>query len=339
MAGPQRGAWVGVHLFLDGERGEVASSGDRVLREVVGPLVRELAAAGALARYFFIRYAEGGPHLRLRLQPPGEHGDAIAAALARHAHLEPEQGDEAGPFRPSRHPVLRLVRRVAYRPEIWRYGGERGVEVSEDLFHLCSEVALELVATGEPPPPPVRAAHAVLALTVLLHAFCRDRATAVEQAQAYSREWVASMDPGAAEPLAHQRAWQRAFELNADRQPPALREAVATLWSALDAGDTDGAPQPLARLYHGAVRIRQQLEELTAAGGLADPDGPLGAWQDVRRLLVSSYVHMMSNRLGITTFQEAFTGRMLARFLEPVAVFPPTREGGSHAQEDRAQSG
>ncbi|MBK9035332.1 MAG: lantibiotic dehydratase [Myxococcales bacterium] len=43
------------------------TTADRVLREAVAPVVRAALASGAARRWFFIRYADPQPHLRLRL--------------------------------------------------------------------------------------------------------------------------------------------------------------------------------------------------------------------------------------------------------------------------------
>uniref|UniRef100_UPI00278BC8A2 lantibiotic dehydratase C-terminal domain-containing protein n=1 Tax=Streptomyces venezuelae TaxID=54571 RepID=UPI00278BC8A2 len=70
-ATPRRTAWTAWHLHL----GTTARSAhDRVVTDVIGPTIRELDPG---TPWFFIRYWQSGPHLRLRV------GDLDEAARAR----------------------------------------------------------------------------------------------------------------------------------------------------------------------------------------------------------------------------------------------------------------
>ena len=53
-------SWLSLHFFHHGDL-------DRLLVECVGPLVLALKREGAIAESFFLRYWNGGPHIRLRL--------------------------------------------------------------------------------------------------------------------------------------------------------------------------------------------------------------------------------------------------------------------------------
>ncbi|MEU7703623.1 lantibiotic dehydratase C-terminal domain-containing protein, partial [Streptomyces sp. NPDC039028] len=70
-------AWTAWHLHL----GTTARSAhDRVVTDVIGPTVRELAPG---TPWFFIRYWQSGPHLRLRVGDLDEAARTrVAAALA-----------------------------------------------------------------------------------------------------------------------------------------------------------------------------------------------------------------------------------------------------------------
>ena len=82
---------------------------DRVLVELVAPLIRELRADGAIKHWFFIRYDEGGWHMRLRLR--GE-------ARTLWTQVAPRTLAASSSMRG-------LVHRIAldtYDPEVERYG-------------------------------------------------------------------------------------------------------------------------------------------------------------------------------------------------------------------------
>lgn len=60
--------WLALHIFCRGDQ-------DSVIVDLIFPTLRRLRTGRWLARYFFIRYWNGGPHLRVRmqcLQPVGE---------------------------------------------------------------------------------------------------------------------------------------------------------------------------------------------------------------------------------------------------------------------------
>lgn len=107
---------------------------DDLLTERVAELVAPLLAAGAVDRWFFIRYADPAPHLRIRLHAAnpdwrsdvlqhtlGWAGTLIDASLASDAALG------------------------SYDREIERYGGPEAIDWMEELFFADSEVALSLL--------------------------------------------------------------------------------------------------------------------------------------------------------------------------------------------------
>ena len=68
--------WLSLHVFLsDPVRTE------RYLRERLHPAIQRWRADRLLDRWFFIRYWEGGPHLRIRLAGPIAENEAHATAV------------------------------------------------------------------------------------------------------------------------------------------------------------------------------------------------------------------------------------------------------------------
>ncbi|MBZ4323279.1 lantibiotic dehydratase [Streptomyces huiliensis] len=127
---------------------------DELLAAHLPPLLRAVDAH--VDHWFFIRYRDPEPHLRLRF-----HGEAKALAthvlpeLARHVRDLQDAG------------LVREMTLDAYMPETDRYGGPGVLPHAERLFHLDSRsVLLQLAARrgGPPPPDAVLAAanHAVL---------------------------------------------------------------------------------------------------------------------------------------------------------------------------------
>ncbi len=110
------------------------STGDRVLREAIAPVVREVMAAGDADRWFFIRYRDPEAHVRVRF-----HGDP--ARLAN--KVLPALRGAVAPLLDGG--VARKLVLDAYDREIERYGGDRGIDLVEDMFWRDSEAILGIV--------------------------------------------------------------------------------------------------------------------------------------------------------------------------------------------------
>ncbi|MEU7606454.1 thiopeptide-type bacteriocin biosynthesis protein [Streptomyces sp. NPDC041003] len=120
--GTAAGTWQSHHLFLHSSTEDT----DRFLVRDAAPLLDGLVAAGEATDWFFIRYGEDGPHVRIRVRTTGQLPE-LPDLLARGARQVPAV---PGPW-PSRHGEIRAV---PYVPETRRYGGPRSLPVAEAVF-------------------------------------------------------------------------------------------------------------------------------------------------------------------------------------------------------------
>jgi thiopeptide-type bacteriocin biosynthesis protein len=120
--------WLYAKLFLG------RSTADAVLREVLGPVTREVQASGAVDSWFFLRFSDPHWHLRVRF-----HGDprrlTTEVVPALEAAIAPLLADRR----------LWRMQLDTYDREIERYGGAAGIVVAERLFHADSEAVLAIV--------------------------------------------------------------------------------------------------------------------------------------------------------------------------------------------------
>lgn len=110
------------------------STADRVLRDAIAPVVREAQARGDISQWFFIRYRDPEPHLRVRFC--GEPGGLLA-------HVLPALDRALAPL-----VAIGAARKLVldtYDREIERYGGDRGIELVERIFWRDSEAVLGIV--------------------------------------------------------------------------------------------------------------------------------------------------------------------------------------------------
>jgi thiopeptide-type bacteriocin biosynthesis protein len=125
---PPGSEWLYAKLYTG------TGTADKVLNHLVGPLVRSCLACGAADAWFFIRYADPDWHLRLRLhgEPGRLHAEVLPSLEAAAAPLV-----EAG--------QLWRMQLDTYEREVERYGGDRGIELAEQVFAADSEAVLTIM--------------------------------------------------------------------------------------------------------------------------------------------------------------------------------------------------
>jgi hypothetical protein len=293
--------WSSWHLHT-GAGGQEAL--DRIVVGVVVPAVALLNASARRHPWFFMRYWQAGPHVRLRVGGVDEaldarlHGllaerlSAVNAELADRPQIDAvgygagaamlaaggEGGDEL-----EVHELLEAgVHRVRYEPELERYGGEELIELSEHLFTRSSQLAVAVLARGLPREAfaleALAVAGAVLGPPVRRERFARGardfwlrwglRATAAGDGP----------DVDVVDLLASARAW-------ADR--------IETAGLAGRILETENAP------------VRRWGDELAAASS---------RWPEPEPVL-ASHTHMLLNRLGLGPPQEVFLHAVLSELL------------------------
>ncbi|WP_019547685.1 thiopeptide-type bacteriocin biosynthesis protein [Streptomyces sulphureus] len=296
-----RTRWSAWHLHLGSNARSLL---DRVASEVVEPTVRTLDGAP----WFFIRYWEGGPHLRFRVGDlgPAEFERAERLLHERLAAVGPPAPDEArvdaeayraeaellarneyGSDRvvpPLREPG---VYREVYEPETERYGGPELMPRTERLFQLSSSLVLALLPHVST--PQARSALALRA-TVSAAAALGD---GTEQAAFYAHS------------LAAWRSW------------------------ASRLGRTEEELDEMCRIPARAVRPVDPAEHGPFAawhGALAElVDAVRATTATVPGQIVVSHVHMLHNRLGRNLFDELRTYAWLAHAFPAAHPLPEDR--------------
>lgn len=288
--------WAAWHLHLS-VLGAAAT--DEVIRHVVGPAVDWCHERQTATEWFFVRYWQFGPHVRLRvagLEPQAEqHLDQLLRVrlheIASEAPggLTPEEYRQHATFLAAAgeggHALevgeLKCsgVYRQTYRPEVDRYGGPSLMSASESLFQEASELALAFVRCR--PPEAARAGLGLRATRAALEAlpdtsrrgaFCRVRA-------ADWQSWQSSAATGGG-------------TATTTIAPPGLLDART--------------PAP----------VRRWVEHLHPA---------MAAWrmavsEDRADRILGAHIHMLHNRLGLSVSQELSHYLALAEALAPTTI-------------------
>jgi thiopeptide-type bacteriocin biosynthesis protein len=304
-----QGRWRSWHLHAGSLR--PAALENLLLRAVV-PVVEEHVAGqgpGDPPRpWFFIRYWQGGPHLRLRIADLGDPAatritaELTARTDAVTAELPPEDRITAASYRQAARPLADLgegghaldlgellppgVHPAVYEPEIRRYGGPGNMALSEELFHASSVVALR--ACRARPGHGRSVADGLEAMAATLSAWPGDRSALLRAVRDGWAQWSGGPGRGeAAERIARGVAEQ------ADR----LRASAGAL-----AALADGAP---SRWSAWTTRLRPAAELWTESHGIPGAGRILG-----------SQLHMTQNRLGVGVGREGMMAAILLNLLQ-----------------------
>ena len=291
-------SWIAFHLHYHADL-------DRLMMELVDPLVSDLLAASRIDRFFFVRYALGGPHLRLRLRLlDGQEGAVRAAVTARAAAFFQErpsaQSMPAEEIRRINQAILatdaseqedavhpdNCARERPFEPETERYGGAALLPCSLDYFMLSSARALRFLGAHGGTP---RARQLPLILRMLLGealGFAAD-----------TEELLALL----ASPFEGRHEAMKPFVDRGDRLFAEQKEAFFRLLRA-DVEAHLGATPPAALAG---------LDLFASARDLATTLGPIPAATKLR--IAASQTHMSANRLGLRNPEEVYLGRVLWR--------------------------
>jgi hypothetical protein len=154
-------SWISGHLYYH-------QSLDPAVIGFVHPLVAALVKDGQIGAFFFVRYALGGPHIRVRLRVISGTRERVIEVMQRSAQRFLEfapsirsMDEEA--IRRTNESILagdpnedddsvypdNSFRMTLFHPEIQRYGGPRRFLVSLDFFTLSSVAAIEFLSKYE----------------------------------------------------------------------------------------------------------------------------------------------------------------------------------------------
>lgn len=329
--------WIALHIFYN-------SNQNPVLLDAVEPLVQDLRARGLIQRFFFIKYWQEGPHIRLRLLP-AEGADeeeikqraetALSAYLQRRPALYTgesltsfykdifvwEYGQEKWdekygatgemPVQPNNS-----IQFTTYEPEFGRYGGEAGVQLAEWHFEKSSEIVLSLIRKTN-----LHVRTIMLGQSIQLALFfCMAFLDSDEEIINFLRRYIDMWDgPFAQKSEASTQSMEKIFRRMAPRLQLRAREIHQYVVEGMPGALTS---VELAWLEH-IRELRRRLDVLFDARVLVFVNRQLGPEPFisdnpvlVRGMLLGSYLHMMNNRLGVMIPDEIPLAYMLSRTLE-----------------------
>jgi hypothetical protein len=339
--------WVSIHVYHPADPGDLVTS-------CVAPAVTRLVRRGRARGWFFLRYWEGGTHVRVRVATTPELAatvktelhDAFAGYLARnpaHSTITPGQYAELAAQlarNEGREDYERAllppgsVLDVAYRPEHDVYGSGATMAAAERHFMESTELAVDILSTATP--LDIRRGLALFLGLVTLADYEPDLArlaTSFKAVGGNAQQRFAGSDAGSGDTAS---ALHASYAGARER----LRRQVHQAWRLVDAGpDGSGgsaAGDRVAAWLASIRRLRIALEDATRRGEFTiAPAGSPYAWylaqlEPQRRAVASVLLrcaHLLNNRIGVAVPDEMHVAYLTARALADVDDVSAFREG------------
>ncbi len=292
-------SWIAGHLYYH-------QSLDQVVRSFVHPLVASLVREDEIGAFFFVRYALGGPHIRLRLRiRPGSRKriqEAMQQCAQRFLQLTPStRSVDKETIRRTNESLLRgepnetddsvypdnWFRFAPFRPEVERYGGPVLFRASLDFFTLSSAAALQFLAKCAEVSRSVQLAHALQLLFRQALGFSVDELELID----LIRYGVDS--------------WGGALPRVVEKGDAVACSKMTTFLQLLG----DSLAEARALRVEGSCGMEGDLLALGAgrlSNAIRDSD------RSTRARIGGSQLHMTATRLGLCNAEEVYISRLLS---------------------------
>jgi hypothetical protein len=339
------GEWIALHIFYSADT-------TPVIVEAVHPLVKWLYQDGLISGWFFIRYWQEGPHIRLRLKPSAPAAreevttravNAVQDFLKRRpaffeisadaesrtrdykkmyvieygeARWNTEYGvDGRMPIRPNNSIAL-----LPYEPEYERYGGHAGVRIAEWHFEQSSDMVALLLARSNTHVRTVLLGLTAQLMLMTAYTFLGGDAEVHRFFQRYRTIWEKSYG----DITGRYSLFDKNFELTRDSFAQRLNriQELANAEDLTKSSRIERAWLAHCRELRDRVRAAANRSELLLLDGDTGVPAPVSASNGLEAVLLSSYIHMTSNRLGALISDEVYLSYLIERVLESNVASP-----------------
>ncbi len=330
-------AWLAVYLYC-------AEPWEKISVEAIKPFAEMMLDRGLVTQYFYIRYWERGPHLRLRFkgtpqalleQVKPEMDTYFRNYLQAHPseRQEPqwlEKVEEDYQWYPNDS-----LQYITYEPEIDRYGGEpEPIGIAERQFQASSNAILDIMSESED-----WDYNRALGAAIQMHlGFAYGLDMDLVEASAFYARFFENWLPRAyyhygeevskEELLSRKKETLKVFGENFNAQKSNLLPFFETVWEALRS-DEEFEQEWLNEWVRQMRNIGTALKKVQQEGKLNVPEWYMSkehaGWdrdQVERWAIYDSYIHMTNNRLGIQNRDEGYLGYLVKESFNALTVGP-----------------
>ena len=326
--------WLSVYLFYN-------EPWEEFLQKAVEPYVNTAIQTGIAQQYFFIRYWENGPHIRLRLKGEVDMVNTILKPnLEEHFtnYFESMPSRRIEPQYPANFSEdlkwlpNNSIHYQDYLAESERYGGDVGVLLSEEQFMVSSNTVLDfLKQKGRSWSYDDAMGVAIKLHLSFIHSAGLDIQEAIEFYNFFAKNWLpytfkkvqGEIDK---DDFQHQSNLSiKAFEESFSTQKEVLVPFHDVLWKAMEDGDSfeeNILNQWVTKNKDITFRVLSAFEngdliERTTKFKYSIP--PINPQQnELVWSIFADFIHLTNNRLGILNKDESYLSFMMMRCLQEI---------------------
>ncbi len=325
--------WLAIYIYY-------AEPWEKLLVEAVKPFTENVLQNGLAEQFFFIRYWERGPHIRLRFK--GETAileNKLKPRLTEHfkqyfeqnlsKRSEPKWAEDT-PEKNKWYPN-NSIQFVDYKPETERYGGSAGIKIAERQFEASSKAILAIIEENLKSWDYTRALGAAIQLHL---GFAYALGMKLDEMSIFFTHFFENWLPRAyyffekeipnEEIKKRKLATLNTFKKNLKSQQETLFPFIGAVWAALNEGQ--GFEQEWLNIWVADMKkIRHKLNAVQKDKNLIPPEwymqkdnGDFPIQHQERWAIYDSYVHMINNRLGINNRDEAYLSYLLVESIKQI---------------------
>ena len=295
----KRIAWLSVYLFVNRTKFE------QVITEFAAPFIEQLERDKLLHGFFFIRYFENGPHVRLRIK---------SDVAIIETEIKQRLAQEVERFALVATGAISHYIFQPYEPEVERYGGIDSLQVAEEQFGASSKAVIAAIRTQPEWDYTTALGTAISMHVAFLHVVKMDVQRISRLLNNLFKNWFYAaisfykeyVDANA-DRHTIDAAIKEAFTKSYAKQEQQLKNFTDSLMLAVE----EGRSLP-AWLDQWMTAVRHIHNKMLLLGTQELVMVPMeNELHDKIRLIYESLFHMTNNRLGISNMDEAFLGFIL----------------------------
>jgi thiopeptide-type bacteriocin biosynthesis protein len=272
--------WLSIHLFYSG-------SLNFFIEKAIKPFVK--SNREFIFSWFFIRYMENGQHIRLRLLIDKKNMGNLIKKVNFHFNIFFINFPSEQLIENENNFINNAIQIIDYQPETQRYGGEKGILISEQFFNYASETIFDFINT-ETDYEATLLIGIVMNLYVAQSDFEKDSTTLF---QSIFNHWL---DFNLQHLAISKGEMIEQFETIYTEQGDMLTEITQSI--LFQKNEIEGFEN--WQKYCAETLEKLRHTELTKP----IPD------------ILASYIHLNNNRLGISNFDESLMAYLILRSLE-----------------------
>lgn len=317
--------WLSLHIYYhDSERF------DHMIANSISPTIDYLCRQFSISHFFFIRYWEGGPHIRLRilLNPSDKNviQDIVINRIQKYFDENPskinlnnldyyKKIEQSGITINSENIWYdnHSLQEITYEQEYLRYGGVEAMKIAHLSFQFSSEAVFQILGIHNTDQKKLGIAMDMMLLTAL--ALEKPLDIMYRFFESYSR-YFKVYNPNEQFESEFLNQCQQSFR----QQSSILKTRIANLVNSYLYNRCSTLNKFYTHWIESYEDVFRKLDAEHLKGRLQDPikgqflDGKqMESYGYVKQVIAKSYIHMNNNRLGLTPYQESYLAFLLAQ--------------------------